>query len=101
MKSQQLGIGQSHGGEKFQESTLITDEVIAGIEAVSHLAPLHNPHNLTGIMVCAELMPDKPQAAVFDTVFSPNDASARACMPYPTTITKTTDQKIWVPRYFP
>ncbi|NLM38426.1 MAG: acetate kinase [Firmicutes bacterium] len=64
-----IGHRVVHGGEKFQESTLITDEVIAGIEAVSHLAPLHNPHNLTGIMVCAELMPDKPQAAVFDTVF--------------------------------
>ena len=64
-----IGHRVVHGGEKFQDSTLITPEVIAGIKAVSHLAPLHNPHNLTGIMICAELMPDKPQAAVFDTVF--------------------------------
>ena len=58
-----------HGGEKFASSTLITDEVITQIEEVSDLAPLHNPHNLTGIKVCAELMPSTPQVAVFDTAF--------------------------------
>ncbi|MFW5998330.1 MAG: acetate/propionate family kinase [Halanaerobiaceae bacterium] len=58
-----------HGGEKFADSTLITDEVINQIEEVSELAPLHNPHNLTGIRVCEQLMPDKPQVAVFDTAF--------------------------------
>ncbi|MFW5976574.1 MAG: acetate/propionate family kinase [Bacillota bacterium] len=58
-----------HGGEKFADSTLITDEVIKQIEEVSDLAPLHNPHNLSGIKVCEKLMPDKPQVAVFDTAF--------------------------------
>ncbi|ACL69777.1 acetate/propionate family kinase [Halothermothrix orenii] len=58
-----------HGGEKFAESTLITDEVIKQIEEVSELAPLHNPHNLTGIRVCSKLMPGIPQVAVFDTAF--------------------------------
>lgn len=58
-----------HGGEKFASSTLINDEVIKEIEEVSELAPLHNPHNLTGIKVCNELLPDKPQVAVFDTAF--------------------------------
>ncbi len=58
-----------HGGEKFAESTLITDEVINSIEEVSSLAPLHNPHNLSGIRVCKELLPGKPQVAVFDTAF--------------------------------
>ena len=58
-----------HGGEKFASSTLITDEVIKQIEEVSDLAPLHNPHNLSGIKVCAELMPGTPQVAVFDTAF--------------------------------
>ncbi|MDI3546478.1 MAG: acetate kinase [Halanaerobiales bacterium] len=58
-----------HGGEKFAESTLITEEVIKQIEEVSDLAPLHNPHNLTGIRVCAKLLPNKPQVAVFDTAF--------------------------------
>ncbi len=58
-----------HGGEKFAQSTLINDEVIRQIEEVSHLAPLHNPHNLNGICVCEEIMSDKPQVAVFDTAF--------------------------------
>ncbi|MFP4015960.1 MAG: acetate/propionate family kinase [Halanaerobiales bacterium] len=58
-----------HGGEKFAQSTLIDEEVIAEIEEVSELAPLHNPANLTGIKVCEKLLPDKPQVAVFDTAF--------------------------------
>ncbi len=64
-----IGHRVVHGGEKFAESTLINDEVINQIEEVSDLAPLHNPHNLTGIKVCEKLMPDKPQVAVFDTAF--------------------------------
>ena len=58
-----------HGGEKFANSTLITDEVIDKIEEVTPLAPLHNPHNLSGIKVCKELLPGKPQVGVFDTAF--------------------------------
>src|SRR6056297_2479621 len=58
-----------HGGEKFAHSTLITEEVIDKIEEVTPLAPLHNPHNLSGIKVCKELLPDKPQVGVFDTAF--------------------------------
>ncbi|MCB0078921.1 MAG: acetate kinase [Anaerolineales bacterium] len=58
-----------HGGERFSDATLISDEVIAAIEAVSDLAPLHNPANLLGIEVCRELLPNTPQVAVFDTAF--------------------------------
>lgn len=58
-----------HGGEKFAESVLITDEVIQAIEACNDLAPLHNPANLIGIMACRELMPQTPMVAVFDTAF--------------------------------
>ena len=58
-----------HGGEAFTESTLITDEVIAAVERVSELAPLHNPANLIGIEACQKLMPGVPMAAVFDTAF--------------------------------
>ncbi|MEJ6952157.1 acetate/propionate family kinase [Natronospora cellulosivora (SeqCode)] len=58
-----------HGGEKFAESTIITEEVINEIDSVSELAPLHNPANLTGIKVCEDLLPGKPQVAVFDTAF--------------------------------
>ena len=58
-----------HGGEKFADSVRITDEVVEQMEAVSDLAPLHNPPNIAGIKVCQELMPGKPQVGVFDTAF--------------------------------
>ena len=48
---------------------MITDEVIAAVERVSELAPLHNPANLIGIEACQKLMPGVPMAAVFDTAF--------------------------------
>lgn len=58
-----------HGGEKFAESTLITEEVMKAIEECNDLAPLHNPANLIGINACKALMPDTPMVAVFDTSF--------------------------------
>ncbi|QKS72055.1 acetate kinase [Paenalkalicoccus suaedae] len=65
------GIGHRvvHGGEKFNDSVLITDDVINGIEEVSELAPLHNPANLTGINAFREVLPNVPAVAVFDTAF--------------------------------
>ncbi|ADH98846.1 acetate kinase [Salisediminibacterium selenitireducens] len=65
------GIGHRvvHGGEKFNDSILITDEVIAGIDEVSDLAPLHNPANLVGINAFREILPNIPAVAVFDTAF--------------------------------
>jgi len=58
-----------HGGEHFSDSVIITEEVIQRIEAVSELAPLHNPANLTGIRAFKEILPDVPMVAVFDTAF--------------------------------
>ncbi len=58
-----------HGGEKFAEATIITDDVIAAIEECNDLAPLHNPANLIGINACRKLMPNTPMVAVFDTAF--------------------------------
>ncbi|MBP5222672.1 MAG: acetate kinase [Lachnospiraceae bacterium] len=58
-----------HGGEKFAESTIITDEVMKAIEECNDLAPLHNPANLIGINACKKLMPNTPMVAVFDTSF--------------------------------
>jgi acetate kinase len=59
-----------HGGEKFTRSVLIDDSIIAGIEDMIDLAPLHNPHNLKGIHAVREVLGrDVPQAAVFDTAF--------------------------------
>ncbi len=58
-----------HGGEKFSASTLMDEQVVAQIRECIELAPLHNPHNLKGYQVCAQLLPDVPQVAVFDTAF--------------------------------
>lgn len=58
-----------HGGERFVDSVIIDDEVIKGIEAVSDLAPLHNPVNLIGIKAFMEVLPEAPAVAVFDTAF--------------------------------
>ena len=58
-----------HGGEKFAESVVITDEVLKQIEACNDLAPLHNPANLKGIAAVTALLPNLPQVAVFDTAF--------------------------------
>ncbi len=65
------GIGHRvvHGGEKFSDSVLITDEVMKQIEEVSELAPLHNPANLVGIRAFQEVLPNVPAVAVFDTAF--------------------------------
>ena len=58
-----------HGGEKFNSSVLINDEVIQKIVECIDLAPLHNPPNLNGISAIKELIPNVPQVAVFDTAF--------------------------------
>ena len=58
-----------HGGEKFNSSVLITDEVIEMLNECIELAPLHNPPNLKGIYAIQELMPNTPQVGVFDTAF--------------------------------
>jgi acetate kinase len=58
-----------NGGEKFNTSVLITDEVQAEVEKYIDLAPLHNPANLKGIYAIKLLMPGKPQVGVFDTAF--------------------------------
>lgn len=58
-----------HGGSKFAQPTMITPEVIAEIEALVPLAPLHNPGNLAGIRAALEAFVDLPQVAVFDTAF--------------------------------
>jgi acetate kinase len=59
-----------HGGERFTQSVVITDEVLRGIEDCIELAPLHNPTNIKGIMAAREVFGiGLPQVAVFDTAF--------------------------------
>ena len=58
-----------HGGEKFAQSVVLNEEVLAKVEECNELAPLHNPANLIGIRVCQEVMPGVPMVGVFDTAF--------------------------------
>ncbi|MEU2261703.1 acetate kinase [Streptomyces sp. NPDC019645] len=64
-----IGHRVVHGGLRFSAPTLITDEVLAEIERLVPVAPLHNPANITGIRTARALRPDLPQVAVFDTAF--------------------------------
>lgn len=64
-----IGHRVVHGGKQFTEPTVITDEVLAEIERLIPVAPLHNPANVTGIRTAQALRPDLPQVAVFDTAF--------------------------------
>ena len=58
-----------HGGEKFNKSVLIDDDVIAKVKECYSIAPLHNPVNMAGIEAINEVLPNVPQVAVFDTAF--------------------------------
>ena len=64
-----VGHRMVHGGEKFNQSTILTDQVLEEFVACSELAPLHNPANLKGVKAVAELMPNMVQVGVFDTAF--------------------------------
>lgn len=64
-----VGNRVAHGGELFPESCLVTDEVIEKIKSLTDLAPLHTPGNLAGIYAMREVLPNVPQAVVFDTSF--------------------------------
>ncbi|WP_327431815.1 acetate kinase [Streptomyces sp. NBC_01236] len=64
-----IGHRVVHGGQTFTDPTVIDDSVLAEIERLIPVAPLHNPANLTGIRTAMALRPDLPQVAVFDTAF--------------------------------
>ncbi|MEE1092618.1 MAG: acetate kinase, partial [Prevotella sp.] len=64
-----VGHRMVHGGEKFNKSVILDDEVLKVFEECSDLAPLHNPANLKGVKAVSELMPNLPQVGVFDTAF--------------------------------
>jgi len=64
-----VGHRMVHGGEKFNKSVVLNDEVLKTFEECSDLAPLHNPANLKGVRAVSELMPGLPQVGVFDTAF--------------------------------
>lgn len=65
------GVGHRvlHGGEKYSDSVIITDEVIQDIKDLTKLGPLHHPGNLAGIEAMQKALPDVPMVAVYDTAF--------------------------------
>ncbi|PPA56171.1 acetate/propionate family kinase [Micromonospora chalcea] len=91
------GVGHRvvHGGRKFSEPVRIDDAVVAAIEDLVPLAPLHNPANLAGIRVAREALPDVPQVAVFDTAFHHTLPEAAATY----AIDKATAERYGVRRY--
>ena len=72
-----------HGGEKFKDAVLITEEVIKEIEATEELAPLHNPAAVLGIEACKKVVPNKPMVAVFDTAFHQTISKEKYIYPIP------------------
>ncbi|MBR4418554.1 MAG: acetate kinase [Clostridia bacterium] len=58
-----------HGGENFQHSVVVDDAVLAEMDRIEFLAPLHNPAAMAGVRACREQMPDLPNILVFDTAF--------------------------------
>ena len=72
-----------HGGEKYSDSVLITDEVIKDIEDLTKLGPLHHPGNLAGIEAFKEALPDTPMVAVFDTAFHQTMPKDKYIFPVP------------------
>lgn len=64
-----IGHRVVHGGEKFRDAAVVTEEVKKAITECIPLAPLHNPPNLMGIEACEKVFPGVPNVAVFDTAF--------------------------------
>ena len=58
-----------HGGENYNRSVLITDDVVKAIDECSFFAPLHNPPHIKGIKACELVLPNVPMVVVFDTAF--------------------------------
>ncbi|MEJ0020458.1 MAG: acetate/propionate family kinase [Acetobacteraceae bacterium] len=58
-----------HGGVHYVSPVVVTDEVLDGLRTLIPLAPLHEPHNIAGILAAREAWPDVPQVACFDTAF--------------------------------
>jgi len=64
-----VGHRAVHGGDRFRETTLATDDVIEGLVELSGLAPLHNPPCVAGIRAAKKILPNVPHVVIFDTAF--------------------------------
>jgi acetate kinase len=79
-----------HGGTRFSAATVIDDDVLATLEELTPLAPLHNPANVVGIRAARAAFPTLPQIAVFDTAFHRTLPPAPIRMPCPSSGARTT-----------
>ena len=79
------GVGHRvlHGGEKYSDSVIITDEVIEDIRELTKLGPLHHPGNLAGIEALREVLPKVPMVAVYDTAFHQTMPKEKYLFPVP------------------
>ena len=78
-----IGHRMVHGGEKFNSSVLINEEVLNAVEECVDLAPLHNPAGILGVKACQKEMPGKPNVGVFDTAFHQTLPKERYIYPIP------------------
>ena len=80
-----LGVGHRvvHGGPRFSSPVVVTREILAELNALTPLAPLHQPHNLAPIETIFERLPDTPQVACFDTGFHRGHAEVARLVPLP------------------
>lgn len=72
-----------HGGEYYEKSVIVDDEVIKNLEEIAPLAPLHNPAHIMGIKVVQKLLPGKKNVVVFDTAFHQTMPGKAYMYPYP------------------
>jgi len=78
-----------HGGEKFVDPTVITDDVVLALAKFPACSPCHNPANLEGIAVARAALPDVPHVAVFDTAFHHTLSAAAFTIPLPEAISES------------
>lgn len=78
-----VGHRAAHGGKYYSKSSIVDDELIARMEEVKELAPLHNAAGIMGIQACKKLMPSKPMVCVFDTAFYTTLSPANYIYPIP------------------
>ncbi|WP_294580717.1 acetate/propionate family kinase [uncultured Thomasclavelia sp.] len=88
------GVGHRvvQGGAYFDQSVIIDDDVVAKIDELKSLAPLHNPAHLTGYYAFKEAIPDAGAVAVFDTAF--HQTLEPRCYIYPIPYKYYTDYKV-------
>ena len=80
-----MGVGHRvvHGGARYTAPTLITPQVLAELQGLAPLAPLHQPHNLAAIEAVSKRLPDVPQVACFDTSFHRTQSPLADMIPLP------------------